>query len=219
MPEEETEKRNSGRLERVYPQLFEHYVQGDVPEKVIEYGFLLAKKSLDAFSPADAIAVLQTVLDFLEEEGGERSPEAEARKLLAAAHRMMGNADVALEEMQAAVQILEKEKDSSGLVSALLTAAEIAWQGRKVDETRKLVEKGLSLAATEKATDVEAKLLSIAPQLRTFAVNMIKHVSICLRQNDSVQLRKKLRKKQHKEAAGRCYDQSLQGQTSCECIL
>jgi ABC-type transport system substrate-binding protein/serine/threonine protein kinase len=159
---EEIEKRNSGRLERVYPQLFEHYVQGDVSEKVIEYGFLLAKKSLDAFSPADAISVLQTVLDFLEEEGGERSVEAEARKLLAAAHRMMGNADVALEEMQAAVQILEKEKDSSALVSALLNAAEIAWQGRKVDETRKLVEKGLSLAATEKANDVEAKLLSMA---------------------------------------------------------
>ncbi len=159
---EEIEKRNSGRLERVYPQLFEHYVQGDVSEKVIEYGFLLANKSLDAFSPADAITVLQTVLDFLEEEGGERSAEAEARKLLAAAHRMMGNADVALEEMQAAVQIFEKEKDSSALISALLTAAEIAWQGRKVDETRKLVEKGLNLAVTEKTRDVETKLLSLA---------------------------------------------------------
>ncbi len=159
---EEIEKRNSGRLERVYPQLFEHYVQGDVSEKVIEYGFLLAKKSLDAFSPADAITVLQTVLDFLEEEGSERSAEAEARKLLAAAHRMTGNADVALEEMQAAVQILEKENDSSVLISALLTAAEIAWQGRKVDETRKLVEKGLALAAIEKAPETEPRLLSLA---------------------------------------------------------
>lgn len=158
---EEIEKRNSGRLERVYPQLFEHYVQGDVPEKVIEYGFLLAKKSLEAFSPADAITVLQTVLDFLEEEGSERSAEAEARKLLAAAHRMMGNVDIALEEMQAAIQILEKEKDVSALASSLLFAAEIAWQGRKVDETRKLVAKGLDLVSNEISPQVETRLLSL----------------------------------------------------------
>jgi ABC-type transport system substrate-binding protein len=159
---EEIEKHNSGRLERVYPQLFEHYVQGDVAEKVIEYGFLLAKKSLDAFSPGDAITVLQTVLDFLEEEGGERSAEAEAKSLLAAAHRMMGNVEAALEEMQAAVQILEKEKDVPRLVTAVLTAAEIAWQARKVDETRKWVEKGLDLATMDKAADAVTRLLSLA---------------------------------------------------------
>ena len=159
---EEIEKRNSGRLERVYPQLFEHNVQGDVPEKVVEYGFLLAKKSLEAFSPTDAITVLQTVLDFLEEEGGNRSAEVEAKSLLASAHQMMGNVDVALEEMQSAIQILEKVKDVSGLVVAVLTAAEIAWQGRKVNETRKWVEKGLDLASMEKDSGSVTRLLSMA---------------------------------------------------------
>lgn len=159
---EEIEKRNSGRLERVYPQLFEHYVQADIPEKVVEYGFLLAKKSLDAFSPDDSITVLQTVLDFLEDEGEERLSEAEAKTLLAAAHRMTGNVDTALEEMEAAIHIFEKEKHASRLVISVLTAAEIAWQGRKVDETRKWVEKGLGFADLEGDTGSRTRLLSLA---------------------------------------------------------
>lgn len=159
---EEIEKRNAGRLERVYPQLFEHYVQADMPEKVIEYGFLLARKSLDAFSPDDAITVLQTVLDFSAEEGGERSAEAEAKNLLAAAHRMMGNVTLALEEIEAAIQILEKEKDAPRLIISILTAAEIAWQGRKVNEARRWVDKGLELSAIEKDTGSMTQLLSLA---------------------------------------------------------
>ncbi|HEX7253422.1 MAG TPA: protein kinase, partial [Thermoanaerobaculia bacterium] len=40
------EKRNAGRLERVYPDLVHHYSQADVPEKTVEYALKLAQKSL-----------------------------------------------------------------------------------------------------------------------------------------------------------------------------
>jgi len=73
------EKKNQGRLDRICAQLFEHYSHADETEKVIEYGLLLAKKSLDAFSPKDAIRVAKIVLDFMVEEEGDRSSIAQAK--------------------------------------------------------------------------------------------------------------------------------------------
>ncbi len=159
---EELEKRNAGRLERVYAQLFEHYSQADVPEKVIEYGFLLVRKSLETFSPDDAIRVTQTVLDFLEEEGSDRPESAEARALLASAHRMTGNINNALEELEEAIRIFEKEKQSAKVLESILSAVDIAWQGRKVEETRRWIEKGLDVAGAIADTASLSKLLSLA---------------------------------------------------------
>jgi len=61
------EMRNPGRLERVYPELVHHFSQADVPEKTVEYGLKLAQKSLDAFSPEDAVRVAKIALDYLED--------------------------------------------------------------------------------------------------------------------------------------------------------
>ncbi|HEY4491750.1 MAG TPA: AAA family ATPase, partial [Acidobacteriota bacterium] len=145
---EELERRNAGRLERVYPLLFEHYGQADVPEKVVEYGVLLAKKSLESFSPDDAIRVLKTVLDFLEEEDANALAVGEAKTLLASAMRMAGNIPEALEQLEAAAGIYEKQKQSAALLQTIHSAVEIAWQGRKVDDTRKWLERGIDLAQT-----------------------------------------------------------------------
>src|SRR4030095_2849895 len=65
---EQLEKRNSGQLERVYPQLLHHYSNADVSEKAIEYGLKLARKSLDAFSLEDGLRTAHLVLTSLQND-------------------------------------------------------------------------------------------------------------------------------------------------------
>lgn len=158
---EELEKRNEGRLDRVYSQLFDHYVQADVPEKVIEYGSLLAKKSLDSFSPEDAIRVTKTVIDFLEEDTTNRIATAEAKTTLAYAHRMSGNIPEALAELEESVSVFEKQKDLARALHAIVSAAEIAWQGRKIEDARRWVDRGIDIAGV--LSDIQSlnKLLSL----------------------------------------------------------
>jgi ABC-type transport system substrate-binding protein/serine/threonine protein kinase len=185
---EEVEKRHGGRLERVYPQLVHHFSQGDVPDKTVEYGLRMAKTALDAFSPEEAARAARTVLEFLDEEWeGDPALEGDARMLLAQAHRMAGDVDAALKEAESAGRILEREGHKSRAVTALLLAAETAWQARKVEETTRLVlqvmdaaraagdndslRHALSLAATlanlrgeyEKANDYLEEAVSLAP--------------------------------------------------------
>ena len=106
------EKRSAGRLERVYPELVHHYSQGDVPEKTVEYGLKLAQKSLDTFSPEEAIRVAKIALEFLEDEewSGDPALEGEARLMLAQGQRMTGNVDAALREAEAAVRVFEESR-------------------------------------------------------------------------------------------------------------
>jgi ABC-type transport system substrate-binding protein len=141
---EELEKRNEGRLERVSDLLFEHYSGADIPEKVIQFGFLLAQKSLESWSPEDTIGILKTVLDFLEYAGDENSSKkAESKVLLASAHRMRGDVEAALRECEEAVRIFEQSAEGSKALEAITIAANTAWQARKVEETRHWVERGI----------------------------------------------------------------------------
>ncbi|PWT87900.1 MAG: hypothetical protein C5B54_11555, partial [Acidobacteria bacterium] len=165
---EELERKNKGRLERVYAQLFDHYAQADVPEKVIEYGFLLAKKSLDTFSPEDAIRTIRTVLDFVAEDADDRSAVGEARTLLASAHRMSGNIGAALKELELAVEIFDKDHQNAKVLSTILAAAEIAWQGMKGNEARRWLERGLDLATASGDTVALSQLLSLAATVANF---------------------------------------------------
>lgn len=158
---EELEKKNEGRLERVYAQLFDHYVQADVSEKVIEYGSLLARKSLEAFSPEDAVRVTRTVIDFLEEDSENRPAIAEAKTLLASAYKMTGNINEALAELEDAIHIFEKQKDTPQILSAILSAADISWQGRKIEETKRWVEQGIDAAKELNDVGSLGKLLSM----------------------------------------------------------
>ncbi len=158
---EELERKNQGRLDRIYADLFDHYVQADVPEKVIEYGSLLATKSLEAFSPEDAVRVARTVIDFLEEDSMNRHATGKAKMLLASAYRMSGNISEALVELDEALEIFEEEKDTPQVLQCILLAADISWQGRKIEETRIWVERGIDVAGlTEDAASL-GKLLSI----------------------------------------------------------
>ncbi|HJW13593.1 MAG TPA: ABC transporter substrate-binding protein [Thermoanaerobaculia bacterium] len=158
------EKRYAGRLERVYPDLVHHFSQADVAEKSVEYGLKLAGKSLDAFSADEAIRAAKTCLEFLEDEEwtGDRSLEGEARLLVARAHRMAGNGEGALREAEAAMKVFEKEKLAEKSVGAVLFAAETAWQDRRVEETRRWVERGIEASASGGAPGDRGKLLSLA---------------------------------------------------------
>jgi ABC-type transport system substrate-binding protein/serine/threonine protein kinase len=163
---EEVEKRHGGRLERVYPQLVHHFSQGDVPDKTVEYGLRMAKTALDAFSPEEAARAARTVLEFLDEEWeGDPALEGEARILLAQAHRMAGDVDAALKEAEAAGRILERESHKSRAVTALLFAAETAWQARKVEETTRLVQQVMEAARKAGDKDSLRHVLSLAATL------------------------------------------------------
>ncbi len=99
---EELEARNAGHLERFYSALVHHYSEGDVPEKVIEYGMEQIRKSLDAFSPDDALRSAKVVLEFVQGESDAATLlEGQVRSLVADAHRMAGNIDATLQELGA----------------------------------------------------------------------------------------------------------------------
>ncbi|MGH9363881.1 MAG: protein kinase domain-containing protein, partial [Thermoanaerobaculia bacterium] len=161
------EQRYAGRLERAYPDLLHHFSQADIPEKTVEYGLKLAQKSLDAFSPDDAIRAAKTALEFLEDEEweGERSLEGEARLILSHAYRMAGNSDGALREAEAAVRVLESEKQPAKAIAGILSAAETAWQARRIDEARRWVERGLETARAAERPEQRMRLLSLATTL------------------------------------------------------
>jgi ABC-type transport system substrate-binding protein len=159
---EALEKRNAGRLERVFPQLIHHYAAADVPEKVLEYGLQHATKSLEAFSTAEAIRSAKTVLDFTEEDtGSDPLVEAEARAVLGAAHRMEGNIEAALVEWERSLKIFERERQQERVASVLLSASETAWAGRKTEEATRLVERGLECARALEDKATLTRLLSL----------------------------------------------------------
>jgi ABC-type transport system substrate-binding protein/serine/threonine protein kinase len=163
---EELEKRHGGRLERVYPQLVHHFSQGDVPDKTVEYGLRMAKAALDAFSSEEAGRAARTVLEFLDEEWeGDPSLEGEARMLLAQSYRMAGEVDSALKEAETAGRILQREGHKAPAVTALLFAAETAWQARKIEETARLVPQVMEAARAEGANESLRHALSLASTL------------------------------------------------------
>ncbi|HEY6121572.1 MAG TPA: ABC transporter substrate-binding protein, partial [Pyrinomonadaceae bacterium] len=163
---EEVEKRHSGRLERVYPQLVHHFSLGDVPDKTVEYGLRMAKAALDAFSGEEAARAARTVLEFLDEEWeGDPALEGEARMLLAQSHRMGGDVDTALKEAETAGKIFQREDDKARTVKALLFATETAWQARKVEEATRLVPQVMESAQAAGDEDSLRHVLSLAATL------------------------------------------------------
>ncbi|HUF16759.1 MAG TPA: BREX system ATP-binding domain-containing protein, partial [Thermoanaerobaculia bacterium] len=158
------EKRNAGKLERVYPQLVHHFSEGDVPDKTVEYGLILARRALDAFGSEEAVQTLRSVVEFLDDDDWSPPPGTigEARMLLASALRQGGQIDSALREAETAVQSFERDKDRARASAAMLMAAQVAWQGRRIDETRTWLDRGVHAARGAGAGDVLADLLSLA---------------------------------------------------------
>jgi ABC-type transport system substrate-binding protein len=161
------EERNKGRLERALPQLVLHYSEGDVPEKTVEYGLALARKSLASFSAEEAIHVLKTVLEFLKEDdwSGDRSLAGEARMLLATAYKLQGNLEAALREAEGALRVFEREKLEARTLEACIFAAENSWNARRVEDAQRWTARGLDAARSANAPEVLARFLSLAATL------------------------------------------------------
>jgi ABC-type transport system substrate-binding protein len=157
------EKRQRGRLERVYPQLLYHFSEGDVPDKTVEYGLLHARKSLDSFSPEEAMRSAKMALEFLDEDWeGDATLEGEARLLLATGHRMTSDTEGALKEFRSVVKVFEREGQTDRVIEALLAAAQTAWQTRRTDETRRWVERGMEVSRAAGKNESLAEFLSLA---------------------------------------------------------
>ena len=158
------EQRYAGRLERVYPELVHHFSQADVADKTVEYGLKLARKSLDTFSPEDAIRVAKVALEYLEDEEWEGDPslEGDARLMLAEGQRMAGNVDAALREAEAAAKAFDGQKQPGKAAGAVLFAADTAWQARRIEDARRLVERGVSAARGAREHEHLVKLLALA---------------------------------------------------------
>ncbi|HSD72180.1 MAG TPA: ABC transporter substrate-binding protein, partial [Thermoanaerobaculia bacterium] len=158
------EKRYTGRLDRIYPELVHHFSQGDVPEKTVEYGLQLARKSLETFSPDDTIRAAKTALEFLQDEEwtSDRGLEGEVRVLVAEAQRMSGNPEAALREAEEAVVVFDREGQPEKALAAIVFAAETSWQGRRTEETRRWAERGIEVARAAGKTETLRTLLSLA---------------------------------------------------------
>ncbi|RMH21248.1 MAG: hypothetical protein D6696_06280 [Acidobacteria bacterium] len=161
------EERWAGRLEQVYPQLVQHYSEADVAGKTIEYALRLARTALGSYSAERAVWAVEIGLDLIDDESlDERLKlEGELRLLLAAAHRQLGNVDAAQRQAARAMRALERAGDGAAAVDAARLAAETAWQRRKVDDTRRLVEKGIELARQLPPGEPLRRLLTLGATL------------------------------------------------------
>ncbi|HKC23832.1 MAG TPA: protein kinase, partial [Thermoanaerobaculia bacterium] len=156
---EEVERQNAGRLERVTPQLLTHYAAAGVVEKVLEYGLVFARRSLEAWSAAEAARAARLVLDALEElEAPDAVAEREARCLLASALRHSGDVDGALAEVEKARRLAP---DGAEGARVALLGAEIGWQARRVEETRRHLEAGIAAARAAGEVPTLVRLLSL----------------------------------------------------------
>lgn len=156
-------ERSTKRPESAYPQLVHHYSEGDVPEKSVHYGMLHARRSLESFSTDEAIQVLRIVIEFASDSdwNGSRTAEAEARLLLARAHRMEASHVAAIREAETAHRLLMKSGDRELAVDALLFAAHATWDARKIDEATRWVDEGVELARSANRIDALTDLLSL----------------------------------------------------------
>lgn len=162
------EERYEGRLERVYPQLVHHFgAAADAPE-TIEYGLELARRTLSS-SPQEALRAARKALEFAEDEYDDQEVQPEVigdlRMLLGKAHQAVGQSQKALEEAEKAAGIFDDANLDSQAASAALLAAEMAWQGRRVDAARWWLDRGLELAGQADNSETRSRLLTMAATL------------------------------------------------------
>jgi ABC-type transport system substrate-binding protein len=155
------ETKHAGRLERVRPQLVHHFEHADLADKVIEHGRLLATAALATLSTDEAIRAARTVLGFVQEDEEQHAIEAEVRRVLARAHGFAGDFDAALAELELALRLHEKLGDAAATLSGHVEAAQAAWDGRRVNDARRWLDKGIKLAHAALDEDALGKLLPL----------------------------------------------------------
>jgi ABC-type transport system substrate-binding protein len=158
---EALEERHHARLERAYPQLLHHYAQADVGEKVIAYGLKLAQTALASFATEDAIRAAKSALACIDDDADDAMAAADARSILASAYRMAGDHELALKEIEAAVKARERTGDAARTLAHLALAAEIAWEARRMADTKRWTDRGLRAARAESDPSTLRRLLRL----------------------------------------------------------
>lgn len=155
------EQRSSGRKDRAAGELLHHFAAADVSEKVVEYGLEHARRALAAFTPEETIRACRMVIDFVEDDEGRTGAEGEARMLMALAYRAAGNIEASMREFGEAARLLENVSSVGPLLNVVLTAAQAAWEARKIDETNSWVIRGCEIARAAGDRAALAKLLPL----------------------------------------------------------
>ena len=163
---EGVEEGQAGRLEQHYPQLAHHFAEAEVAEKAVLYGLLAGRRSLAASSPDDAALAARRVLDFLADEpGADPASEASADHVLARAARLAGSAETALAELARSVDFWERAGRGREALEAVAEAAQVAWEGRRVDEARRWAERGIALGRNLGEPELLGSCLALAANL------------------------------------------------------
>lgn len=156
------EQRFLGRLDRVLPQLVHHCRAGDLGAKTVLYSLELARKTL-SLSPEDALRTAKAALDYVEEDGVEDPLLAEAQlyDLLARAHAASSQTERAFRDAEKAAELFTRRRALGPLAALGLLAAEIAWQGRRMELVRQWVERALPAAREAGPPEALRRLLSL----------------------------------------------------------
>ena len=145
------ETRHAGRLERVLPQLVQHFFQGDVPDKTVEYGLRLAQVLARNLQRRGGARSATTALDFLDADWeGAACSRARRGCCWRGRTRMAGDIEAALRERRRRPGSSSRRRPARAPAGALLLAAETAWQARRTEEAGRWLEKGLAVAARDR---------------------------------------------------------------------
>lgn len=160
---EELEKRPTGPDHRgAVSERLHHYDRADVPAKVAEYGLKLASDSIETWANVEAMRAARVVLDHTEGVAGLEGPAGRAHLLLARANRVDWNWTAALEEIRAAVSCFDRAAGQAQCgCEAVTIAAEMAWEARRVHESKAWLDEGLARTARLPAKELRSRLFTL----------------------------------------------------------
>jgi ABC-type transport system substrate-binding protein len=127
-------------------ELLRHFQSAGAAAKVVGYGLPLLRELVERFQPKEAIDVADLVS---EAAGDDLAPVLEATELLARAYAQLGDFDRALERIEAIRPVLEASPEA--LTRLARTAAQVAWEARRVDVAERWIRRGLS--SSDKSSD------------------------------------------------------------------
>ncbi|HYI11414.1 MAG TPA: ABC transporter substrate-binding protein [Thermoanaerobaculia bacterium] len=145
--------------------LLRHFQAAGTAAKVVEYGLPLLRH-LERVQPAEAIHVAEIVV---EAAGDDLGSLLEATELLARAHVQLGDFDRALARIDELRPLLEASPDALTRLSR--TAAQVAWEARRVDVAERWIRRGLSGSGQADDAAPVRDILALAAKIATVTGN------------------------------------------------
>jgi ABC-type transport system substrate-binding protein len=140
------ERVHRGRPKSVLAQLLHHRMEADDAEAARELGLELGRSALSAFAAEDAISAARKVLAFADDDAPEaKLAEGEAHAILALAHRMKGELEAALRELDAGSRAFASAQAPGRVLDLLVDGAKTAYEARRLADTERWLERALPL--------------------------------------------------------------------------